>query len=226
MFRTLLSLVLAATLTVVLTMPAFAFELADLFHRGERGNGNLVAVPFDLADCTEVVLECGLDIDVTFGSAQKITLRMDENLVSAFTVEARGGVLTIDADDNPRPSRHACLEVTLQTLDRLAVGGAGDITIRGYDGERLALVVDGAGDLEVDGRAGEVVVKVNGAGDIDARRLAARAAEVSVNGAGDVTVSASERAEVEINGVGDVDVYGDPADFTQSVHGIGDISRR
>jgi hypothetical protein len=226
MFRFVLALILVATLTVVLAIPALAFDLAGIFHRGERGNGDLVAVPFDLAPCTEVILKCGLDVDVTFGSEQKVTLRMDENLVPAFAVEAHGGVLTIDADDNPRPSRHTCLEVTLRALDRLTVDGAGDITIRGYDGKRLVLAVDGAGDLEVDGKAGELVVSVNGAGDIDARRLEARAAEVSVNGAGDVTVTASERAEVEINGVGDVDVYGDPADFTQSVHGIGDISRR
>ena len=151
---------------------------------------------------------------------------MDKNLVDLYQIKARGEVLVVDADGDPRPSRHACLEVTLIALDRLTVDGAGNITIRGYDGERLALVVDGAGDLEIDGKAGEVVVSVNGAGDIDARRLEARTADVSVNGAGDVSVWASERAKVEINGVGDVDVYGKPAEFAQDVHGIGDVSRR
>jgi hypothetical protein len=225
MTRPLRALVAAAA-AVVLAAPAAAFEFGDLFHRGVRGNGDLVAVPVDVAPCTALVLKCGLDIDVTFGAEQKITLRMDENLVPYFEIEARGGALYVDADKHPRPSRHACLEVTLRGLDRLTVEGAGDITIRGYDGEKLALEVDGAGDLTIDGKAGNLVVSVNGAGDIDARQLAARTADVSVNGAGDVTVFASEHAEVEINGVGDVDVYGDPAEFTKSINGIGDVTRR
>jgi hypothetical protein len=226
MSRSANTLVLIAAAAVVLAAPATAFEIADLFHHGTRGDGELVAVPFELAACTEVVLQCGLDIDVTFGPLQKITLRMDQNLVEFFKIEERGGVLVVDADKNPRPSRHACIEVTLRSLDRLVVEGAGDVSIRGYDGERLALAVDGAGDVVVDGRAGEVVVTVDGAGDIDARHLEARAVDVSVNGAGDVSVYASESAKAEINGVGDIDVYGNPAEFVKDVNGVGDISRR
>jgi hypothetical protein len=226
MSRLLRTIVLGAAAAVVLAAPAAAFEFGDLFHHGPRGNGELTSVPQDLPPCSELILKCGLDVDVTFGPEQKITLIVDKNLVEYYEIEARGGVLIVDAQKSPRPSRHACLEVTLSKLERLAVEGAGDISIRGYDGERLALVVDGAGDLEADGKAGEVVVSVNGAGDIDARRLEARAVEVSVNGAGDVSVRARERAKVEINGVGDVDVYGDPAEFAQDVRGVGDVSRR
>jgi hypothetical protein len=226
--RSLNKLFVIAATAVVLAAPAAAtaFEFADLFHHGTRGDGELVAVPFELAACSEVVLQCGLDIDVTFGPQQKITLRMDQNLVENFKIEERGGVLVVDAVKNPRPSRHACLEVTLRTLDRLAVEGAGDVSIRGYDGERLALAIDGAGDVDVEGRAGEVVVSVDGAGDIDARHLEARVADVTVNGAGDVDIFASESATTVINGVGDIDVYGKPAEFTKDVNGVGAISRR
>ncbi len=226
MFRHLRSLALGAAVAVALASPAAGFQIADIFHHGPRGNGELTSVSYDLKACSELTLKCGLDIDVTFGPQQKITLLMDKNLVSYYEIEAHGGVLVVDADKDPRPSRGACLEVTLSALDRLTVDGAGDITIRGYDGDQLALAVDGAGDLKVDGKVGELVLSVNGAGDIDARRLESRTADVSVNGAGDITVWASERAKVEINGVGDVDVYGDPTDFAQAVHGIGDISRR
>ncbi len=226
MSRLLRSFVLGAAIAVALAGPAAAFDFHHLFHHGPRGNGELTSVSYDLKTCSEVTLKCGLDIDVTIGPQQKITLLMDKNLVAHYEIEARDGVLVIDADKNPRPSRGAGLEVTLTELDRLTVDGAGDISIRGYDGDQLTLTVDGAGDLKVDGKVGEVVLSVNGAGDIDARRLESRTADVAVNGAGDIAVWASERAKVEINGVGDVDVYGDPADFAPSVHGIGDISRR
>ncbi len=169
MFRHLRSLTLGAAVAVALAAPAAAFEFGDLFHHGPRGNGELTSVDYDLKPAPS-------DPEVRarhrrhLRAQQKITLIVDKNLVASYQIEARGGVLVVDADGDPRPSRKACLEVTLSALDRLTVDGAGNITIRGYDGERLVLAVDGAGDLKADGKAGEVVVSVNGAGDIDARR--------------------------------------------------------
>lgn len=221
-----MSRMLCALFLVATVAPAAAFDLGGFLHHGPRGNGDLVATSYEVAPISVVVLKCGLDIDVTFGTDQKVTLRMDDNLVQYFKFDVRDGILFIDDDKHPRPSRDARLELTLRSLDRLTVEGAGDISIRGYDGERLALEVDGAGDLTADGKTGEIVVSVSGAGDVDARHLEARRADVSVNGAGDVDIYASEHAEVEINGVGDVDVWGDPAELTKNVHGVGDITQR
>jgi len=215
-----------AALAILLTVPAAALDIGDFFHRGEKGDGEMTTVTYDLADCDEIDLKCGLDIDIRFGREQRVALTVDGNLVEMYEIAARGDRLVVDADDNPRPSRGARLELTLRALSRVKISGAGDITVAGYEGDELELAISGAGDVELDGSVGTLEIRLDGAGDIDARRLEARVAAVTVNGAGDVRVFASESADIEVNGVGDVDVYGDPRDLDKSVHGIGSVARR
>jgi len=222
MIRRLAIPLLAIATILLAAAPAAAWNLFG----GEKGNGELVETTYDLAACDAVRLECGLDLEITLGDEQSVVLVMDENLVDSYSLEVRGGVLVIDAQDDPRPNRRARLELTLEALQRLDIDGAGDITVRDYRGEELAISVDGAGDLELDGVVDRLQIAVNGAGDIDARGLQAREATVDVNGAGDVDVRASEDADVTINGVGDVSVYGDPARLEKAVHGLGRIASK
>ncbi|MEZ4386286.1 MAG: head GIN domain-containing protein [Candidatus Krumholzibacteriia bacterium] len=211
-------------LLMILTLAAAAS--AHRFDRGTKGNGDLTTRTYDLDDCHAIELECGLDIAITFGNKQQVSLTMDENLVEQYEFEVHGGTLNVAADKNPRPSRGARLELTLRKLDHVLIGGAGDITIDKFDGDELTLVINGAGDIEADGKVERLVVEVGGAGDVDLRELAAEHAEVTVNGAGDVKVNASKSCDVTINGVGDVDVYGKPEEFHKSVNGIGDVDRK
>jgi len=199
---------------------------AGIFNRGEKGSGDLVETDYDLDACTSILLECGLDIDITFGNKQSVTLIMDDNLVDYYEIDERSGTLVVDADDNPRPSRKARLELTLRSLDEVKIEGAGDINIKDFDDDELVIEIEGAGDIEVTGKVKDLEIEVNGAGDIDTRDLKAQDADVVINGAGDVKVYASERCDVTINGVGDVDVYGKPENFHKSVNGIGDVDRK
>ena len=158
MSRLLRSFVLGAAIAVALAGPAAAFDFHHLFHHGPRGNGELTSVSYDLKTCSEVTLKCGLDIDVTIGPQQKITLLMDKNLVAHYEIEARDGVLVIDADKNPRPSRGAGLEVTLTA----PVVVASWISHR-YDGSVVAPLVFGGGNRRLYNVTGGVgVVEGNG----------------------------------------------------------------
>ena len=222
MIRHATKILLILALTIGLAIPASA----GFFDRHTDGNGKLTTVTYDLADCSKILLICGLDVTIRFGDSQDVALTVDENLVELYDIEAHRGTLEIDADKSPRPHKKARLELTLKNLEHLKIDGAGDIEISDYDGDALEFVLTGAGDLEVDGKVRRLEITINGAGDIDARRLEAREADVTVNGAGDVTIFASESADVTINGVGDVDVYGKPEHFAKAIHGIGDIDRK
>jgi len=199
---------------------------AGIFNRGEKGSGDLVETDYDLDTCTSILLECGLDIDITFGNKQSVTLIMDDNLVEYYDIDERSGTLVVDADDNPRPSRKARLELTLRSLDEVKIEGAGDINIEDFDDDELVIEIEGAGDIEATGKVERLEIEVNGAGDIDTRGLKAQDANVVINGAGDVKVYASKSCDVVINGVGDVDVYGKPENFHKNVNGIGDVDRK
>lgn len=221
MTRKILLLSTVAMLTVFLVSPASA----GFFGRGVKGNGDMTTVSYDLDDCDQILLSCGLDVDIVFGDVQKIELTVDENLVDLYVLEVDGGTLLIDTEKSTRANKRTKLSLTLTSLTDLRIEGAGDIDIEAFDGRELSLVVEGAGDLDIDGEVGNLDVRVDGAGDINAKNLHARDVEVEINGAGDIKVYATDSADVTINGVGDVDVYGKPDDFTKSIHGIGDIDR-
>jgi hypothetical protein len=210
---------------VLLLLLIASVASAGLFSRGEKGSGDLTTRTHDLDDCQAIRLECGLDIDITFGSEQRVALVMDDNLVEFYELTVRNGTLVIDADDDPRPSRDARLELVLRRLESVEIEGAGDITVEDLDGDRLTIDISGAGDIEASGEVERLDLVVNGAGDIDTRDLAAERATVTINGAGDVRVRADKACTVEINGVGDVDVYGDPDDFEKDVNGIGSVKK-
>jgi hypothetical protein len=217
-------LVLLSVLIAV--SPAAAFDLRSAIGGGERGNHDLTTVSIDVAACDEVLLKCGLDVDISFGDRQSVALVVDANLVDRYSIMARDGLLTIAANDHPRPSKGARLVVTLRALEQLAVEGSGDVAITGYHGPHLALDISGSGDVTLAGQADTLRVSVEGAGDVDAHACRAGSASVTVDGAGDVKVFARDHADVAINGVGDVDVYGNPPDFEPAVNGVGEVRRK
>jgi hypothetical protein len=67
---------------------------------------------------------------------------------------------------------------------------------------------------------------VNGAGNLDLRRLAAAQARVVVNGTGNVDVDASDRLDATVNGVGNIEYQGKPKVLNTAIHGIGSIRPR
>jgi hypothetical protein len=73
-------------------------------------------------------------------------------------------------------------------------------------------------------KAGRLAVNLDGSGDADLAKLAAREARVAVGGSGGVDVRADERLEVELDGSGDVRYHGDPA-LMQHIDGSGELSR-
>jgi len=219
MFRKLIPVFMLVSLTV-------ASADAGFLDRGLKGDGDLITTDLDLDAIEAVHLECGLDIDIAFGKQQKVALTMDGNLVEHFELDVRGGVLTVATDRSTRPSRKARLALTLRSLDRLEINGAGDVRIDDFAGDDLVIEIDGAGDIEASGKVENLVIDVDGAGDVSADRLEARHAKVSVDGAGDVEVFAHQSCNVTINGVGDVDVHGKPDRFDQRVNGIGRVSRK
>jgi hypothetical protein len=222
MARRLATPLLVLTVLTLAAAPAAAWSLFG----GEDGNGELVETTVDVDPCHAIRLECGLDLEITLGDAQRVVLTMDENLVDNYRITERAGTLVIDAEDDPRPDGDARLQITLTALDALTIAGAGDVDLDRYRGERLEIRIGGAGDLDLAGEVGQLVVQLDGAGDIDARKLRARDAVVTVNGAGDVELYATDSADIELNGVGDVDVYGDPARFRRDVDGLGSIARK
>lgn len=113
--------------------------------------------------------------------------------------------------------------MTAPNVSRFELNGAQELTITGYDQDRLKVSLRGAGEVVGHGRAREVEVEIMGAGDVDLGDVAATSAEVSIAGAGDAVVSPTESVEVNIAGAGDVTLTTRPPKVRQHVAGAGNI---
>ena len=120
--------------------------------------------------------------------------------------------------------------VTVPTIERLSVAGAGDIVgetpiaastlvLRGagsggfdleIDAEEVEVQNAGSGTTRLRGRAGSVAVKVAGSGDVDATDLETARAEIRVAGVGNTSLHVTDRLSAEVMGAGRVRYRGTP----------------
>jgi len=191
-----------------------------------EGSGDLVTEERDLDRFTRIESKGSVDIFVTVGESQKVSLTFDDNLIDLVETSVRGKTLKITTKES-YSSRRACkMEISVPTLEEVRVTGSGDVEIFNLTGNYFEFTVTGSGDMRAEGEIDELDIRVSGSGDVDARELVARDANVKISGSGDVKVHATEGFYGRVSGSGDIDVYGNPEHMSRYVSGSGDIKKR
>ncbi|MDL2213597.1 DUF2807 domain-containing protein [Bacteroides sp. OttesenSCG-928-D19] len=104
----------------------------------------------------------------------------------------------------------------------------GKIEVRVSAPELSAMTVNGSGDIYVEkgiSTENNLNFKVQGSGDIKARKIKCNRLNAYVHGSGDIKLSevSSHSAEVKVHGSGDIFIKGTTRDAHYQVHGSGDI---
>lgn len=216
-----------------------------------EGSGEVSTDRRDLGAFDAVALSSSFRVVVRQGSADKVEIRTDTNLlpyVETRVVEGSKGrtleitskrgfhlssnstpIITLDMRQLRAVSISGSGEVRVEAMKTTgpvdaSIAGSGDIRINGLEAERVGLRVSGSGDIVASGKAGNLTVSVTGSGDVKARDLAVDDAKVSIAGSGDVTVQARKRLDVSIAGSGDVGYVGSP-EISMSNAGSGSVRR-
>lgn len=191
------------------TLAVLALALSFLFAGcsgivGERGSGDLVTETREVTPFTGVDVSRAIEVEVTVAAGDDaVEVIYDDNLLDGIEVSVRDGVLFIDADRNMRPSSGAKVIVRVESLDRIAVSGASEVTVTGaIAAEDMELRASGASRIEI--------------ATLDAGTLAA-----TVSGASNVTVDAGEvrEADLDVSGASHVDLEADVATALVDVSG-------
>lgn len=90
----------------------------------------------------------------------------------------------------------------------LAIGGSGDITFAGINGESLAIGIGGSGNVKGAGSVQRMEINIGGKGNVDLPELRADRAEIAIGGSGDVAFASDGTVEATIAGAGTVRVKG------------------
>ncbi len=192
----------------------------------EKGSGQMVTELRDIGSFDRIESNIGADIIVSIGATQSVSLTYDDNLIGYVTTKVRGRKLVVESSRSFSSSRDCQIKIVVPQLEEVSVGGSGKIEVVGLDADRFAVEIDGSADVVASGEVGELVIEVNGSGNVDTRDLVAGEATVEINGSGDVNVMARDYLTATVNGSGDIVYTGNPGQVVKNVEGSGRIRRR
>ena len=194
------------------------------------GDGPTVNDERMLTTFDEIENGTSADVNVTRGTTQRVVVNAPADLQPYLLTEVKGDKLTIKTSGSYQTRAEYSIDVTVAELESFAVDGSGNVSISGFDGDKLALTIDGSGDFDlrdvkydkltvsvdgsgdtrISGEGDDLAVTVDGSGDVDAYDFPCDDAEVTVKGSGDVRVRADSDLKIKIDGSGNVYYRGNP----------------
>jgi hypothetical protein len=204
------------------------------------GSGKIVSKEIPVSSFSGLEVANTFDVTVSLGEQEKLTLRVDDNLVDHVDVGVSGGTLRIGL--KPGTSvRRATLQasVTTKGLSDIGLSGASNVRVSGeltgraleltasgasrFDGtarvDEATVGLTGASRMKLAGSAGRLTVEGNGASDLDAPQLQVRDLDITLSGASKTTVSVSDTVAAELSGASSLRYRGSPRFTRQQTSG-------
>lgn len=232
------------------TAPALLAQAGPLswLSGGERvqGSGKIVKQNREVGHFTALTVGVGGDVEIRLGNTEGVTVETDDNIQPLVTTVVENGTLRIRPAKNnlQLDTRNMKIIVQARTLNKLSIGGSGNVTadkLRGehltidvggsgsitvgqVESESVAIALGGSGSLKAAGNTERLQVSIGGSGKVQTGQLQARDATVSIGGSGQATVWAKKSLNVSVAGSGDIHYYGDPQ-ISKSIMGSGTVKR-
>jgi hypothetical protein len=183
--------------------------LAFVINQGNAQNTTKI----DAKDFTGIENSISANVNIYQSADFKVELIASQKIAEELKIYVEDGVLKLKKKDNffnwSSKDEKVIVNIWAPTYNLLALNGSGDV---------IAKTAISTKDL---------VIKINGSGDVNIGTLEANTLTVKSNGSGDVTMGGSktiEKAEYNINGSGDIDVYQLPSKSVSAhINGSGDI---
>lgn len=206
------------------------------------GDGPIVTREVQVDDFDAIHLPGSIDVFLTQGSEQKVTVEGKENLIDELNYNVSGSEWRIDFDDCVRDVDEFNVYITIPNLREIEITGSGnvisenfllvgdlDIELTGSGDVNLAVEaqdidvkISGSGDIKLEGVADETVYRISGSGDVSAFDLECNVADINVSGSGDVRVLVNNLLKARISGSGDIFYRGNPT-LDIDISGSGDV---
>lgn len=212
-----------------------------------NGNGKVVTETRNTGDYDGIKISGFFDVNLVAGKEGKITIKGEENLLSAIKVEVEDNSLKIYIErfTNIRPSSGNSIQITVpfEKISEVSLAGSGEIQSKDViksdkfavklsgsgdfnlpvDVNTLELSVSGSGNVHLKGTADTFSTKLSGSGDVDASNLKSKIVEANVSGSGNSKVTCNESLTARVAGSGNIRYLGNPEKKDVKVSGSGSI---
>jgi len=191
------------------------------------GSGHVISADRAVSGFDSVNFSSFGDLTIQPGDHDGLTIEAEDNVVPAILTEIRGGTLNISYAQEGgqmavRPTQAVRLTLTVKQLATVILAGAGNVSLKGLQGDYLQTILSGAGNLDAAGQVKQLDAVLSGAGSYHGRSLQSEIANVTLSGVGSAEVWATQHLNVTVSGVGWVNYYGQPQ-VTKTVSGLGNV---
>ena len=191
------------------------------------GSGKIVSQTREVEECSALTIQNLGDVYLTQDTSQLIRIEADENILDQVISNKVNGALVVGLKDGSYSNVTLRAYVSLKTIESITINGAGKITTQNsLNCDNLDLTINGAGDVTVQGNGNYVYCFINGTGNVMAKDFSVQKCKAMVNGAGNITLTVTEDLDATVNGAGNIYYYGNPANVTTSITGVGHIGRK
>ncbi|ARV07830.1 DUF2807 domain-containing protein [Polaribacter sp. SA4-10] len=224
----------------------FSSCAVDMFNK-VTGNRNVISQDRKATDnFTGVKISTGLDLYISQGSKNTITVEADENLHDIIITEVENGILKIYSEKGIWKAKSRKIYVTVKTLTSLKATSGSDIygqdiiktaeiSISATSGADIRVSIDaqsietsatsGAG-IRISGIAVNHASSATSGSSIDAYELKSRNAIAKATSGADINIYASERLEAKATSGGDIDFMGNPKEINKKSNSGGSVSAK
>lgn len=213
-----------------------------------KGNGNVVTVKRTTSDYDGIGIGGSFDVVLVKGKEGSITIKGEENLIPYIETEVKGSTLQIKykKNTNIRTTRKLVVTVTYSDIDKVSLGGSGNVTNEGVinannlkislggsgnitlavDADDIKSSIGGSGNIKLSGKADELVCSIAGSGSIKAYELTTETLSATIAGSGSIRTTVNKKIKAKVVGSGSIYYKGNPKYVDSKSVGSGDIIDR
>jgi hypothetical protein len=184
------------------------------------GSGVRASETRDVPAFTGLEPHGSINVDVTVGKEQSVTVEVDDNLLQFITTEVKDNKLVIGSKQSYNTQIGVNVTIQVPELTSVAYFGSGNVTLKDAKGENLDVRIIGSGSATATGDVQSLSVDVTGSGNANISGLTAKKVSASVHGDGNIHVHVSETLDATVIGSGSVRYRGSPQ-VTKKVTGSG-----
>lgn len=222
--RSLIVLLVVAVIAALVVVAFASRDSDDSVTGTTRGSGVSATETRDLPAFTELDLAGTNAVTVKVGSPQSVQVTADDNLLDNVTTNVRNGGLVIDEVGSWSAKSPMRVDVTVPSLDRVALTGTGTITVTGVSANGFTAELKGTGTVVAAGSADRLTAVLSDSGTLALSGLVARDVTARLDGTGTIRVTATSSLDATIGGTGAIVYSGNPPTVTKNVAGTGSIT--
>lgn len=217
----------------------------DMFNR-VNGNRNVIVKERKLqGDFSGIKVSTGIDVYISQGNTNEITVEADENLHEIIITEVNNGVLKIYSDKNIWRAKARKVHVTVENLSLLKATSGSDvysetiiktneISISATSGADIKIEVDAesvstsatsGSDIEITGFTINHAANATSGSSIDAYDLKSENVIAKATSGANINIYASQKIEAKATSGGDVDFKGNPTSVNKKSTSGGSVSK-